>query len=93
MKDYSMKKTSKVIDGDKVTLIQDKCDYLEDNLANEYQLEKVDLKSNPYAERLRKQNKLTVLLDSDISEYFQNSRAVNNYLRRQIHLVQKIAKI
>lgn len=92
MKDYIMKKTTKIIDGDKVTIIQGNCDNLDDDLAAEYDLKKLDLKPNPYSERLRKQNKLTVQLDSDISGYFQNSRAVNNYLRKQINLIQRVVR-
>jgi len=59
-------------------------------LEPEYDLSKVELKPNPYAEQLRKQNKLTVNLDADISGYFKNSREVNNYLRKQINLVKKV---
>ena len=40
MKDYIMKKTTKIIDGDKVTIIQGNCDNLEDDLAPEYDLKK-----------------------------------------------------
>ncbi|MFH1050787.1 MAG: hypothetical protein V1779_07635 [bacterium] len=87
-----MKKTTKIINGDKVTIIQGDNVDLDDDLAEEYDLEKLDLKPNPYATRLRSQNKLTVQLDSDISEYFRNSRDVNNYLRKQITLIQRVVK-
>ncbi len=32
----------------------------------------------------RKKNKLTIQLDADIAQYFENSRSVNLFLRRQI---------
>lgn len=65
---------------------------LEDDLEPEYDLENLEFKPNPYSERLRKQNKLTVRLDADISTNFHNSRTVNNYLRSQIKLIQNFAK-
>ena len=88
-----MKKTSKMMDGDKVTILKGNHIDPEDDLAPEYDLKKLDLKPNPYAERLRSQNKLTVQLDPDISEYFKNSREVNNYLRKQIKLMQSVVRI
>jgi hypothetical protein len=86
-----MKKTTKIIDGDKVTIYQGRKVDLEDDLAPEYNLTKVEWKPNPYAKRLREQNKkLTVQLDADIAKYFENSRAVNLFLRKQINLIQKV---
>lgn len=87
-----MKRTTKIIDGDKVTIIEDNNENLQDDLLPEYDLDKLELKPNPYAERLRKQNKVTIQLDADISEYFQNSRKLNNYLRKQIKLFQNVSK-
>jgi hypothetical protein len=88
-----MKKTTKIIDGDRVTIINEKCDYPDDDLAPEYDLSKVNLKPNPYSQRLKSQNKLTVQLDHDISQYFKNSRVVNDYLRKQIKLMQSVVRI
>lgn len=85
-----MKKSTKIIDGDRVTIYQGRQPDIEDELLLEYDLSKIDLKPNPYSERLRKQNKLTVQLDPDISGYFKNSRDVNNYLRKQIRLIQNV---
>ena len=85
-----MKKKLKVIDGDKVTIYQGRDVDLDDDLAPEYDLANMELRANPYSERLRKQNKLTIKLDSDISGYFHNSREVNIFLRKQINLVKRV---
>lgn len=87
-----MKITTKIIEGDTVNIFEGYDVNLEDDLEPEYDLENLEFKPNPYSERLRKQNKLTVRLDADISTYFHNSRAVNNYLRSQIKLIQNLAK-
>ena len=64
------------------------CD-LDDDLLFVYDLTKVEWKPNPYAKRLREQKiKLTIELDSDIAKYFENSRAVNIFLRKHINLIQ-----
>ena len=44
MKDYIMKKTSKIIDGDKVTIIEGNNPDLDDDMEPEYDLSKVVLK-------------------------------------------------
>ena len=86
-----MKKISKIIDGDKVTIYEGRQVDLDDDLAPEYDLSKSEWKPNPYAKRLREQkNKLTVQLDADIAQYFENSKSVNQFLRRQIKLIQKV---
>ncbi len=87
-----MKKTTKIIDGDKVSIIEDTNENFDDDLLPEYEIDNLKLIPNPYAEILRKQNKVTIQLDSDISEYFQNSRKLNNYLRKQIKLFKNTAK-
>jgi hypothetical protein len=84
-----MKKTTKIINGNIVTIFSGREIDLDDDLAPEYDLTNVELKPNPYAKRLREQkNKLTVQLDADIAKYFENSRAVNLFLRKHINLVQ-----
>jgi hypothetical protein len=89
-----MKKNTKIIDGDKVTIYQGRQVDLDDDLAPEYDLNKYEWKPNPYAKRLREQsNKLTVQLDADIAKYFENSRAVNLFLRKQINLIQKVVNV
>lgn len=84
-----MKKTIKYIDGAKVTVIHDpNCD-LDDDLLPEYDLSKMKLLPNPYAQKLNNQKEKLILLDPDIAIYFKSSKQVNNFLRNQINLFQK----
>ncbi len=86
-----MKKTTKIVDGDKVTTYQGRNVDFDEDTGIENDITKKDWKPNPYAKRLRDdRNKLTVQLDSDIAKYFENSRAVNIFLRKQINLIQKV---
>ena len=85
-----MKKTTKIINGDKVTIYSGRKVDLEDDLAPEYDLTNVEWKTNPYAERLRKQrDKLTVQLEPDIQKIFQTSEQVNHALRLIINAIPK----
>jgi hypothetical protein len=83
-----MKKTIKYIDGAKVTVLNDpNCD-LDDDLMPEYDLSKMQLQPNPYAQILKQQKEKMILLDPDIAVYFKSSKQVNNFLRNQINLFQ-----
>lgn len=88
-----MKHTTKTIDGDEVNVIKDNSAALDDDLADEYDLSKVELKPNPYARKLKEQKKMTVQLDQDIAKYFKSSKEVNEYLRSQIALLKSAIRI
>ena len=81
-----MKKSVKYIDGDKVTIIQEPCNYLDDDIPEDLQLDWNKAKPNPYAKRLHEQRMLLIQLDPDVAKYFKSSKQVNDYLRKQLHL-------
>ncbi len=88
-----MKHSTKTIDGDEVNVIKDNSATLDDDLAEEYDLSKVELKPNPYARKLKEQKKITVKLDHDIAKYFKSSKEVNDYLRSQIDLLKSTIRL
>ena len=79
-----MKKEIKYIDGDKVTIYHEPCDYLEDDLPDELDFSQLIEIPNPMKKK--------VMLDPDISRYFSSSKQVNDYLRRQIKLLRNTVK-
>lgn len=86
-----MKKVTKIIDGDKVTIYEGRQIDFDDSNESNLAIDENEWKPNPYAKRLREQkNKLSVELDADIAKYFKNSREVNLFIRKQIELVQKL---
>ena len=86
MKERFMKEIIKNIDGDKVTIIHDKCDYLDDDLPEELDLDWSKARPNPYAKKLQEQRKLFIELDPDIAKFFLSSKQVNDYLRKHLQL-------
>ena len=70
-----MKTRKKIIDGDRVTITNDNL-YLNEDLPDELDFSTLNIIDNPL--------KLTVILDSDVAQYFKSARQVNDYLRKQI---------
>lgn len=76
----------KIINGHNVQISDEPCEYIDDEMSEEYDLSKKELTPNPYA----KQNEtITIKLESDVAKYFKTSKQVNSFLRTQIKLLQK----
>jgi hypothetical protein len=73
---------TKLFQGNKINIINDKNENLDDELREEYDLSKMDLKPNPYT----KDKKMTVELTPDVARFFKTPKQVNDYLRKQIKL-------
>lgn len=86
MKEITMKQHKKNIDGDEVTIIQEPCDYLDDDIPENLHLDWDKARPNPYAKMLNEQKKVLIQLDPDVAKYFRSSEQVNNYLRKHLHI-------
>jgi hypothetical protein len=71
----------------KFTIINEPSENLDDDLREEYDLSKMNLKPNPY---IKNQETLQIELSADVAKYFKTSQAVNQFLRNQIKLFQKV---
>ena len=84
MKERLMKK--KIFKGNSIEIIDDENTDINDELRAEYNLSKLNLKANKYAER----KPLLIELSPDVAVFFKDSKQVNNYLRNQIKQFQKV---
>ena len=81
-----MKSKNKVFQGNNVEVIQDENSNFEDDLREEYDLDKMSLKPNPFVSN----NKIVVELLHEVAKYFKSSKQVNNYLLNQIKQFQQL---
>jgi hypothetical protein len=82
-----MKKTNKKSKKHKITIIDEPSDNLNDDLREEYNLNELELKPNPY---VNKDKKISIELLPDVAKFFRNSKQVNEFLRNQIKQFQKV---
>ena len=81
-----MKAKNKVFKGNEIEEIQDENYNLDDGLREEYDLDKMSLKPNPFVSN----NKIVVELLPEVAKYFKSSKQVNNYLLNQIKQFQQL---
>jgi hypothetical protein len=81
-----MKTKTKIFKGNKINIMNDPNQNPDDELRNEYDLNSMNLKPNPYI----KKNKVIIELTPEVAEYFKTSKQVNDYLRNQIKQFQKV---
>jgi hypothetical protein len=81
-----MKTKTKIFKGNKINIINDSAQNPDDELREEYDLNKMNLKPNPYINH----NKIMIELSPEVAKYFKNSKQVNDYLKNQIMLFQKV---
>ena len=74
-----MKKRTKIIDGDRVTLTNDNSDY-SDDLPENIDFSLLKEIDNPV--------KSMIMLDDDVAKIFRTPKQVNDYLRNQIKQFQ-----
>ncbi|MFH1051688.1 MAG: hypothetical protein V1779_12270 [bacterium] len=72
-----MKKRTKIINGNRVTITDDNL-YLNEDLPDELDFSTLKIIDNPF--------KSLIKLDDDVAQYFKSARQVNDYLRKQIKL-------
>ena len=76
----------KIFKGNSIEIIDEENTDLNDELRDEYDLSKLNLKPNKYADRIP----LLIELSPDVTVFFKDSKQVNNYLRNQNKRYQKI---
>ena len=81
-----MKTNTKVFKGNQISVINDPNQNPDDELRNEYDLKKMNLKPNPFV----KNNKVIIELSPEVAKYFKNAKQVNDYLKNQIKQFQKV---
>ena len=74
-----MKKKTKIIDGDRVTLTNENSDF-SDDLPDNIDFSLLKEIDNPV--------KSMILLDDDVAKFFRTPKQVNDYLRNQIKQFQ-----
>jgi len=68
-----------------ITVIDEHCDYQDDDLPEEIDFSKLKRIDNPL-----KNKSLTITLEPDIAKHFKNSKQFNQFLRLQIKSLKKI---
>jgi len=81
-----MKAKTKIFKGNKINIINNPNQNPDDELRDEYDLSKMNLKPNPYINH----NKIIIELLPEVAKYFKNSKQVNDYLRNQIKQFEKV---
>jgi hypothetical protein len=80
-----MKNEIKYIDDNKITVIDEPDDNLNDDLPDEIDFSKLKRIANPL-----KNKSLKFSLEPDIAQHFKNSKQLNQFLRLQIKSLEKI---
>ncbi len=79
-----MKNEIKYIDKKKITILDETCDDINDELPDEIDFSKLKRVENP----LRRP--ITITLEPDVAEHFKSSKQLNQFLRLQIRSFEKI---
>jgi len=81
----NMKEEIKYFNGNKITIIDEPCDYLDDELPEEIDFSKLKRVENPFMNR-----QYSVVLDQDIAKHFRSAKQLNQFLRLQLKALWKI---
>ena len=81
-----MKRKDENFHGNRIRIVENPNEDLNDELRDEYDLDELELKQNPYL----KKNKFLVELSPDVAKYFRNSKQVNDFLRNQIEQFRRV---
>ncbi|MBM2813666.1 MAG: hypothetical protein HW421_428 [Ignavibacteria bacterium] len=80
-----MKTKTEFINNHEITIIQEPSIDLNDDIADEIEIDLSSIRRNPY---IKNQNKRTIELEPDIAQYFKNSKQVNKFLRKHIKEIE-----
>ncbi len=84
-----MKTQNKEFMNHTITIVDDSSENLSDELREEYDVDSMEFKPNPFVAH----KKLVVELTDDVAEFFQSSQQVNDFLRNQIKQFQKVLSL
>ncbi len=81
-----MKRKDKIFHGNTINIVENPDEDLHDELREEYDLDELELKPNPYVNKKR----FLIELSPDVAKYFKNSKQVNDFLRNQIDQFRRV---